>query len=217
MSSKEAVLWLVESRVSIATGVIPIPAPDAPKKDFKFYLRHALGPWNPSFWTSVAVAIREKDLDIYLYGADAMTHRASSRSRIRRKKTLPSWTPRSQRPGRSWACLSTRSGSDVGGRRSVRGVATENSIRRCGQRLSGEAASAPTAVQRSRGEVDDLRESLITPRSRKVGILLVDARLATGRSSGLCGGAAVAMAEPVDLWDRDDAPLRRRCDGPRSG
>jgi hypothetical protein len=88
MSSKEAVLWLVESRVSIATGVIPIPAPDAPKKDFKFYLRHALGPWNPSFWTSVAVAIREKDLDIYLYGADAMTHRASVQIKNQAEKDI---------------------------------------------------------------------------------------------------------------------------------
>ncbi len=31
--------------------------------------------------------------------------------------------------------------------------------------------------------------------------------------AGLSGGAVVAMVQPVDLWDRDDAPGRRRHDG----
>jgi hypothetical protein len=38
-----------------------------------------------------------------------------------------------------------------------------------------------------------------------------------GRLSGLCGRAVVAMVQPIDLWDRDDAPGRRRHDGPRGG
>lgn len=81
MSSKEAVLWLVESRASLGSGVatMVIPAPTAPKKDFKFWVRHSLGPWNPSFWASVVTAIKEKDVDIYLYGSDATTYKTSLR------------------------------------------------------------------------------------------------------------------------------------------
>jgi hypothetical protein len=79
MTSKQALLWLAESRAAVAGGVatMAIPAPDAPKRDFKFWVRHTLGPWNPSFWASVIVAIKEKDVDIYLYGADATAYKAA--------------------------------------------------------------------------------------------------------------------------------------------
>jgi hypothetical protein len=43
-----------------------------PERDFKFWVRHALGPWNPSFWASVYAAVKEGDLDLYLYGPDAI-------------------------------------------------------------------------------------------------------------------------------------------------
>jgi LysM domain len=100
MSSKEALTWLVESRVSMATSVTPIPNPDAPKQDYKFYLRHALGPWNPSFWASVWVAVKEKDLDLYLYGADAVARR-----------TPPSWTPASEKHRPNCKCRAIGTGS----------------------------------------------------------------------------------------------------------
>lgn len=79
MTSKEVLLWLVESRVSQAASIttMVVPAPQAPKKDFKFYVRHTLGPWNPSFWASVYVAAKEKDVDIYLYGADATRYKTA--------------------------------------------------------------------------------------------------------------------------------------------
>jgi hypothetical protein len=79
MSSKEAIKWLLDSRAALAGGVttLAIPTPTAPKKDFKFYVRHTLGPWNPSFWASVYVAIQEKDVDLYLYGSDATAYKTS--------------------------------------------------------------------------------------------------------------------------------------------
>ena len=88
MSSKEAIAWLVDSRVSIASSIIPIPAPDAPKQDYKFYLRHALGPWTPSYWTSVWAAVRDKDLDLYLYGQDAVTHRVTAQIKSQAEKDM---------------------------------------------------------------------------------------------------------------------------------
>jgi hypothetical protein len=77
MSADEVVQWFVNSRINIASNVatLSIPAPSAPKQDFKFFVRHALGPWNPSYWATVYGAIKEGDLDLYLYGTDALTHR----------------------------------------------------------------------------------------------------------------------------------------------
>jgi hypothetical protein len=42
MTAKEATLWFVESRVGMAGGVatMAIPAPTAPKTDFRFFMRH---------------------------------------------------------------------------------------------------------------------------------------------------------------------------------
>ncbi len=79
MSSKEAMRWLLDDRALLYAGVatLAIPTPTAPKKDFKFYVRHSLGPWNPSFWASVVVAYKEKDVDLYLYGSDATAYKAS--------------------------------------------------------------------------------------------------------------------------------------------
>ncbi|HNR69512.1 MAG TPA: hypothetical protein PKN24_15805 [bacterium] len=78
MNSKQALIWLVESRATVFANVttLAVPNPTAPKKDYKFYIRHALGPWNPSYWASVVAAIKEKDVDIYLYGSDAVNYKA---------------------------------------------------------------------------------------------------------------------------------------------
>lgn len=79
MTSKEVLLWLIDSRVSMGSSMatMVIPSPQAPKRDFKYYVRHALGPWNPSYWASFWTAIVEKDVDIFLYGADATAYKAS--------------------------------------------------------------------------------------------------------------------------------------------
>lgn len=77
MSSKDALLWLLDSRASIGAGVttMVVPAPQEPRRDFRFWVRHALGPWNPSYWASVVTAIRTGDVDVYLHGAGATTYR----------------------------------------------------------------------------------------------------------------------------------------------
>ena len=80
LSSRQIAMWLADSRVHMIAGdMVPliIPTPTAPKKDYKFYLRHTLGPWTPSFWSSVWVAIQEGDVDLYLYGSDALTYRTA--------------------------------------------------------------------------------------------------------------------------------------------
>ena len=79
MSSSEALRWLVGSRATIAREIttMVVPSPTVPKTDFTFFVRHLLGPWTPSFWASVYTAIKERDLDIYLYGSDAIAYKAS--------------------------------------------------------------------------------------------------------------------------------------------
>lgn len=82
LSSRQIAEWLADSRVHLFAGDLAplvIPAPTAPKMDFKFFVRHTLGPWTPAFWTSVYAAIKEGDVDLYLYGADAVTHRTLMR------------------------------------------------------------------------------------------------------------------------------------------
>jgi hypothetical protein len=56
-------------------GTMVVPAPSAPKRDYKFFIRHTLGPWTPSYWASVYAAIKDRDLELYLYGSDAVTYR----------------------------------------------------------------------------------------------------------------------------------------------
>jgi hypothetical protein len=55
MTSRQMVSWLAETGVHTFAGDLApliILSPSAPKKDFKFVVRHTLGPWTPSFWTS---------------------------------------------------------------------------------------------------------------------------------------------------------------------
>lgn len=77
MTSKEALVWLLESRATIAGNIttMTVPTPQGPKRDYRFYVRHALGPWNPSFWAEVAMAIKTGDIDIYLYGAGTIAEK----------------------------------------------------------------------------------------------------------------------------------------------
>jgi hypothetical protein len=78
MSSEKVLEWLADSHVHMYAGdMVPliVPAPLAPKKDYKFFVRHTLGPWTPSYWASVYTAIKTGDMDLYLYGSGALTYR----------------------------------------------------------------------------------------------------------------------------------------------
>lgn len=90
MSADDLVKWFAESRTSIGGGVatMTIPAPSAPKRDFRFFVRHTLGPWNPSYWTTLYGAIRDGDLDLYLYGTDAVTHRNALKIKAQADKDI---------------------------------------------------------------------------------------------------------------------------------
>ncbi len=82
METGEVLEWLADNRVHLVAGdMVPlvVPQPEAPKKDYKFYLRHALGPWTPSYWASVYTAIKTGDVDVYLYGSDAIVYKNSKR------------------------------------------------------------------------------------------------------------------------------------------
>jgi hypothetical protein len=67
ISSKEALSWLIEGRIDILSTFV-VDSPHEPKRDFRFYIRHGLGPDTPSYWASVYAAIQTGDLDLYLYG-----------------------------------------------------------------------------------------------------------------------------------------------------
>jgi hypothetical protein len=80
MTSQHVVNWLADSRVHLFAGDLTpliIPSPGTPKKDFRFIVRHTLGPWTPSFWASVMTAIKERDIELYLYGPDAILYQTS--------------------------------------------------------------------------------------------------------------------------------------------
>jgi hypothetical protein len=74
MTAAQLVSWVLNSRLDVANNIatLSIPAPSEPKKDFKFFVRHTLGPWTPSFWASVVTAIKTRDMNIYLYGPAAI-------------------------------------------------------------------------------------------------------------------------------------------------
>lgn len=81
MTAADMITWVVDSRLDIANNIatLAIPAPSEPKRDFKFYVRHTLGPWTPSFWASVAAAIKTGDVNIYLYGPAAIDYQTKMR------------------------------------------------------------------------------------------------------------------------------------------
>jgi hypothetical protein len=77
LSSEHVLEWLADSRAHMfgEMATMVVPAPSAPKRDYKFFIRHTLGPWTPSYWASVYAAIKDRDLELYLYGSDAVTYR----------------------------------------------------------------------------------------------------------------------------------------------
>lgn len=86
MTAEEAIEWIANSRISSAAEMMTnVTAPEKPRKGIGFWVRHSLGPWNPSFWTSVYASIREGNADIYLHGADAVSY--DSKLRIQRQAT----------------------------------------------------------------------------------------------------------------------------------
>jgi hypothetical protein len=78
LTNKEVIKWLLaENRPHLILGdVVPMVAdPKEPKKDFKFYMRHAFGPWTPSYWASVWAAASSGDMDVWLYGSSVIEQR----------------------------------------------------------------------------------------------------------------------------------------------
>lgn len=57
-----------------------IPAPKKPEKGGMFYLRHAFGAWNPSYWASIYGAVKEGNIEIYEYGSAAISHQQAVRA-----------------------------------------------------------------------------------------------------------------------------------------
>jgi hypothetical protein len=75
LSEKAVLEWFVDYRLgTIASNIttMAVPSPSAPKRNINFFVRHTLGPWNPSFWMGVVAAISEGDIDYYLYGHEAV-------------------------------------------------------------------------------------------------------------------------------------------------
>lgn len=84
LGESEVVGWFIENRLTV-TGpnivTMAVPAPSSPKMDIKKFVRHTLGPWNPSFWVDVYAAISSRDIDYYLYGSGAVMDQAADKIR----------------------------------------------------------------------------------------------------------------------------------------
>ena len=73
MESAEVMAWLADATIHTAAGDMApliVPQPESPKRDYRFFIRHTLGPWTPSYWASVYAAIKSGDVGVYLYGSD---------------------------------------------------------------------------------------------------------------------------------------------------
>ena len=84
LGESEVIGWFVENRLTvIAPNIITmaVPAPSTPKMDIKKFVRHTLGPWNPSFWVDVYAAVANRDIDYYLYGSGVVMDRAAYKIR----------------------------------------------------------------------------------------------------------------------------------------
>lgn len=84
LGESEVVGWFVENRLTVTAPNIvtmAVPAPSSPKMDIKKFVRHTLGPWNPSFWVDVYAAIANRDIDYYLYGSGAVMDKAAYKIR----------------------------------------------------------------------------------------------------------------------------------------
>jgi hypothetical protein len=76
MTAAQLVGWFFNSRLEMASDLttLSVPAPSEPKRDFRFFVRHTLGPWTPSYWASVYAAVKTGDVDTYLYGPAAVQY-----------------------------------------------------------------------------------------------------------------------------------------------
>lgn len=98
-AAEEEVLVMLKDgiapRVSnIVTTITPTPDPAGGSGAghwFKLIVRHTLGPWNPSFWASVALAIKEDNADIYIYGMDAFTAQQTRQIANQAKAQIGKW------------------------------------------------------------------------------------------------------------------------------
>lgn len=81
MTSEELVSWFLEDRIDVGKDVatLAIPSPERPKRDFKFFIRHTLGPWTPSYWVTVIAAFKYHDSNIFLYGPAAVQWQTQQR------------------------------------------------------------------------------------------------------------------------------------------
>ena len=90
-----------------------IPSPSSPKKVFKFVVRHTLGPWTPSFWTSVWIAIKQGDVDLYLYGSDAVAYRTAMQIKDQADRDITKLKGTSPPRGNRLECRSTEKSYDA--------------------------------------------------------------------------------------------------------
>lgn len=91
METAEVLSWLADTAVHTGAGDIAplmVPQPEAPKNDYKFYLRHSLGPWTPSYWVTVYGAIKTGDVGIYLYGSDYVRFKNAEQIAARAKEEI---------------------------------------------------------------------------------------------------------------------------------
>lgn len=56
-----------------------VDPPDPPRADWKLFTRHALGILSPSYWASAAVALKEGDLGIFLWGSQWISYNATKK------------------------------------------------------------------------------------------------------------------------------------------
>jgi hypothetical protein len=63
--------YFADTHFHLAADITLMSAPPEPStSDWKFYARHAFGMWTPSYWGSVAGAVRAGDVGVYLYGSE---------------------------------------------------------------------------------------------------------------------------------------------------
>jgi hypothetical protein len=77
----EATLLLLDKAASVGQiASVLLPPPKPLKRDAGYYLRHALGPWNPSYWAQTYIAsVRTHDPELWMYGSAVIEHRDKAR------------------------------------------------------------------------------------------------------------------------------------------
>lgn len=78
VTSSQALKWLLLDHEPGLWGnvtTLVVPSPSKPKRDFRFLVRHTLGPWSPSYWVHLWLAFKDKDEELFLFGTDAIVIR----------------------------------------------------------------------------------------------------------------------------------------------